>query len=728
MTVNRCGHRIRAAAAWIVAAPGALAAQAGPPPSDTLRPVLLEAIPVSATRVEAPLARTPHAITILHKDRARGGRPAWGLDDVLRGVPGVFVANRHNFSVDQRLSIRGFGARSAFAVRGVKVLMDGIPLTLPDGQGQLTTVELAAVDRIEVLRGPSSALFGNASGGVITLTTDVAGPAPAFEGRVLGGAFDRGAERVWTKWDAATRFALGAARARVAVSRLAYAGERDHATADLRTLNARAVVPLSGSWTLTLLADGGDTPRADNPGALTIAELRADRDSAAALNVLRRAGKAVRQLQGGVAVRGRAAGTDVALSAFGITRDLDNPLPQAWISLERVASGARVSATRSWSPAGGRRELRVTAGVDLQWQRDDRREYAYLVPNAALATPDNTPDSLTRNQRERVVEVGPFVQALVTLSPVVSVTGGLRHDRVRFAVQDRHLSDGADNTGARVFAASSGTIGLAVSPAAGLTVYGNVASSFETPTTTELNNQPPPGGGGFNPDLEPQRAVSVEVGGRGQLLGGAAGSGLAWSAAVYEAAVRDELIAFEDTLVPGRRYFRNAASARHRGVELGARAALGSVLDVSGAWTFSDFRYRAHQLGAAILDGREIPGVPRHALRFAAIATPPGVTGLWTAVDATYASGYFVDDTLTTRTEPWWQVDIRVGWGGRVGAWWLRPFVGIDNVFNRHYVSSVVINAARGRYYEPAPGRSAYIGMQVTTSRTGVEDRRREDR
>ena len=685
--------------------------------ADSARPLTLPPVTVSVTRSEAAVERLPWAVQIIEPGVAARGRPAWGLDEVLGLVPGVLVANRHNFSVDQRLSIRGFGARSAFAVRGIRVVLDGIPLTLPDGQGQLTTVDLGAVERIEVLRGTASVLHGNAAGGILNITTlRPTTPISLGRGRVLFGSFDRELKRVWSKWQGETQFAVGSGYGRISASRLAYEGERDHTAADMQTASGRVVMPLGGTWTLSVLADGGNSPQADNPGALTAAELAADPDSAAALNLLRRAGKAVSQAQGGVALRGQLAGAELSLGTFGLTRALENPLPQAFIELDRTAWGVRASASRATRLAG--RRAQWTAGIDAQWQRDTRRESSYLIPNATLTTPDNTPDTLTRNQLERVSEFGPFVQLSFDLAPAVSIMAGLRHDAVGFRVSDRLTSDGADNSGARTYAATSGSAGIALLPGRGVTVYANAGTSFETPTTTELNNQPPPQSGGFNLGLEPQRATSFELGARG------ASQQFSWSAAAFTADVRDELIPFEDPLVSGRRYFRNAARARHQGLELGASARAAPGITLVMAWTISGFRYRSHQLGAAILDGRAIPGIPRHSLRTSLRLDPPWSKGIWGLFDVSHASGHFVDDTLDTRTEGWIAVDVRAGWEGTVAGWRVAPFVAIQNLFDRQYVSSVVINATRGRYYEPAPGRNAYFGLELTTARKNVEGNR----
>src|SRR6267378_8140252 len=218
-----------AAALWCVP-PLALRGQT---PADTTKPYTLPPTTVSVTRAELPLSKVPMSVQTVDRAQISRAEPTWGLDEALANVPGVFVANRYNFSQDQRVSIRGFGARSAFAVRGIKILVDGIPQTLPDGQGQLTNLELGEIDRIEVLRGSTSALYGNASGGVISLWTnphDIVGVKE--DARFLAGRFAENPDRTWTKWQSTTGFRVLGGSALVTLSRLDYDGERDHSAAD----------------------------------------------------------------------------------------------------------------------------------------------------------------------------------------------------------------------------------------------------------------------------------------------------------------------------------------------------------------------------------------------------------------------------------------------------------------------------------------------------------------
>ena len=655
---------------------------------DTLAPVV-----VTITRAERPLTRLPFAVAVVPKGDFTA-RPTWGLDEALAGVPGVFAANRYNFSLDQRLAIRGAGARSAFAVRGVKILLDGIPQTLPDGQGQLTHVELGSADRIEVLRGAASALYGNASGGVISIWTDTRTPERTNgEVRIVAGTFDRGLDRAWTKWQGTGHFRVGHdGGATLNLSRLSYEGERDHSAADLRALGGRVRLPLGATWSLTALADVGDQPRADNPGALNLTELGRNRDTVPPLNLSTHAGKDVLQGQGGATLHGTLPSGDATITVFGLGRDLENPQTFAYIRLHRWAYGTRAVFTRR---GGG-----ITAGIDLQRQRDDRANFG----NAGGA-----PDTVrSLDQLEHVTEVGPFAQAVVDLTSRTALTAGLRYDRVSFTVRDRLIGDSTVNvkykndSGRRVMAALSGSLGATWQAGDAVTLYASAGSAFETPTTTELANRPDTAGG-FNRDLSPQRAWTYEVGARGH--------NAAWEVGLYQSDVRDALVSFEIPSPPGRRFFRNAGSQRNRGIELAAGVAPLPGLNFRVTWTYSDFRYRRYAFTAAgttyVLDGRRVPGIPQHALRLALRAQPASLRGVWGEIETQYSSSYLVDDTLPRRTSPWWVTNLRLGRdGGHVA-----PFVAAQNVFNRKYVGSVVVNAAAGRYYEPAPGRNLYLGF-----------------
>ncbi len=312
--------------------------------ADSARVITLAPVTVTVTRTERELARVPYAVSVVDRDEIQLGRLTDGLDEALAAFAGVMVANRYNYSLDQRLSIRGFGARSAFGVRGIKVLLDGVPQTLPDGQGQLTNVELADVGRIEILRSSSSTLYGNASGGVVSIWTDqspITRLAPTA--RVTAGAYG------FRKWLAGAAVPLGGGRVSVTTSRTITAGFRDHSEADTRRAEARLRQPVGPRTTLTVAAHVADQPTLDNPGALTRVEADTSPAAADPRNVTADAGKAVTQAQVAVSVDHRFGG-DARLSAtlFGLRRDLENVCGY----FSRL--GVRCSAAELWVDLWGR--------------------------------------------------------------------------------------------------------------------------------------------------------------------------------------------------------------------------------------------------------------------------------------------------------------------------------------------------------------------------------------
>src|SRR5437879_8439473 len=385
-------------------------------------------------------------------------------------------------------------------------------------------------------------------------------------------------------------------------------------------------------------------------------------DSAAAINITRVAGKNVTQGQGGVTVRRDfAGGGEAALTVFGFTRSLKNPTTFAYIDLDRVDYGTRLTVSRP-VPLGSLQH-RVTAGVDFQRQRDDRLNFGNT---------GGKPDTVRRlDQLEHVTEVGPCVQTALQRTSQLSVTGGLRYDWVKFQAHDRLINAGnPDDSGDRLMRALSGSIGVAVTPSDALTLYGNVGTSFETPTTTELTNRPD-SAGGFNPTLQPQQATNYEVGVRGDVAGR-----VNYAVALFDALVRDELISFPvpaDTT--GRVYYQNAGRSRHRGVELSADLELAPGVNLLTAWTYSDFRYTDYTLGARVLDGRAIPGIPQHWLHFVLKAHPVSGGGLWAELEETHSSGYLVSDAANSSTSPWWTTNLRLGWSGSSGGMRLNLFV-----------------------------------------------------
>ncbi|HEY2825736.1 MAG TPA: TonB-dependent receptor [Gemmatimonadales bacterium] len=651
--------------------------------SDSLRDSARLAPIVAITRAGEPADRVPFAVANADTRDWRG-RPSLGIDEALSTMPGVLVLNRFNPAQDQTISIRGFGARSAFGVRGLKILLDGIPQTLPDGQGQLTNVDVAEADRVEVLRGSASSLYGNASGGVVSIWT--VPRAGAAELTPVGSGVT-GSDGL-AKWRIGGSAPLGSADLGIDASRTTADGYRLHSHADIRRL--RAVLQNSvgdrGDTRVTVAVHGVDEPTAEDPGQLTLTEADTGPRSAAPRNLAVDAGKTVNQWESGVTVEHRGE-NDAGYTAtiFGVRRTLTNPTSATLITLGRWAYGARVT----WSPGTGG-PVSGTFGADLQWQRDDRQNN------------NPTTNALTLNQLEQVNEMGYFAEARWRVSSRLLARGVVRFDRTAFAAADRLLTDG-DQSGDMSMWSPSFTAGVTAQTSEAFAPYVTTGTSFETPTTTELTNRPD-GLGGFNPSLNPQRAWNTEGGARGRL------GALTYSAAIFWTEVRDELIPFQVPGGNGRQFFQNAGSARHRGAELGATWRAPADFAVSVAYTLADYHFTTFRTATDTLDGKRLPGIPTHDL-YASLRWEHHA--FWGAVDETVSSRVFADNDNTVTNPGWAITGARAGWDAWTGRWRLTPFGGVTNLFDKTYIGSIVINAANGRYYEPSPGRSWYVGFKA---------------
>lgn len=662
----------------------------------------------------ATVEQVPWAVGTVGTRELRRGQPTTTLDEALGSIPGVTVAQRYNYATDSRISIRGAGARANFGVRGVRLFLDGVPQTLPDGQGQLTNVELGQLEAVEVLRGSTASLYGNGSAGVIAFRSDLSAPAPFSPSvRVVAGSFGLRKEQL------RAGFRGGRALGAVSVSRTRVDGFRQYSAAETRQFNAALDVAVGTRGTLELRALSAQVPAALNPGALTVAEWNANADSASAFNIRRGADRRVQQDQFSVSYRRGAEGdratwvTTAWISSRTVLNALSTappgpptPVNGIYATLDRAFSGIRTSG--SWRLGEAPGAPTIATGIDVQRMRDRR-----INRRSTAGRPTAPTDTILLDQLETTTSVGPFVQA--TWSPLrrLGLSAGARYDRIAFDVVDDHTGDGGpnggDNSGARTLPAWSGHLGATLTGSERFAPYANVSTSFETPTTTELQVRPDRLGG-FNPDLGPQRTVSVETGARGAL-----GEALSWNVAVYRARVTNAIV--QSRVLDGTAFFENAGEVRNQGVEAGLSARLHRRVALNAAYTWSDLRYVEYRQrnGARVdtLDGRQVPGVPPQQLRLG-LRTGPW-RGATLDADQTWASALFADDANALRVPGWGAglLNARLAWTMRFGRQRIEPFVGILNALDTRYVGAVTVNGAAGRVLEPAPRRNWYVGLDL---------------
>tara|TARA_Y100000590_G_scaffold450393_1_gene589979 strand:- start:187 stop:2346 length:2160 start_codon:yes stop_codon:yes gene_type:complete len=662
--------------------------------------VPLDSVVVTITRGTDAIGQIPFAVSVQGQRNLQLGNTGFSLEEALQGIPGVQVQNRYNYTVGERISIRGLGARAQFGVRGIKIFVDGIPATLADGQSTLDHLDIGSLGRAEIIRGPASAIYGNGGGGVISFETVQPADVPIQqEIKAISGG--NGLLRL----QSTTSGTSNKTSYLINIANLSYDGFRIHPNnpsdffggADRLNINTQIRTELAGG-SLSVTANMFDLD-GENPGQLNRSDLEAGLLSARSFNVKQKSGKSVHQGQLGVAWSGSLGNLSTRISGWGLFRNMDNPIPPRIIDLERKAWGGRMAITSQTSDQDSK--MTWTAGIDVDFQRDNRLNFE----NNGGAR-----GALTLDQLETVSATGLFVQIRTPLSERLWALGSLRYDRFHFEADDHLITDENPNeSGKRTMEAISPTLGIDIRVNPNLNLYGNVATLLDTPSTTELVNRPG-GDGGFNPNLEPQKGVSGEIGIRGQLK-----TFLGYEGNMFITRRTNELVPFEEESQPGRTFFRNSGSSKYQGLEGSIHAILPKNIYTKVTYTFVDAIFTDFVPGNSdgkVFNGNKIPGLTRHRLDGLLRMTK----GSWFGeIRGDYVGGIAANDSNSEFSSSYSLWELRTGLNElHLGRMVLSPFAGVTNLFNKIYAAAITVNAFGGRFYDPGPRRSFFTGMRVT--------------
>lgn len=675
----------------------AMAAESQPPQT---APVV-----VSGTRIGLSPLETPASVDIVEGAAMRRGQPGINLSEGLAGVPGLQIQNRQNYAQDLQLSSRGFGARSTFGVRGVRLYVDGIPATMPDGQGQTSNIDIGSLDRVEVLRGPYSALYGNSSGGVILAYTED-GAVPS----AIGASAWAGGDHTW-RYGAKASGASDGMDYVLDLSRMTTDGYRDHSAARKNLGNAKLGVQLDDASRLTIVANSVDLT-AQDPLGLTYAQFQ-DAPRSADLAAQYDTRKTVRQTQGGLVYERHVDGANtLRLMLYYGQRDTTQfqaipPAAQAAptqaggvIDLRRRYGGADLRWTSELGPT--QRPLTLVGGFSYDTMRETRKGYQNYTGDGA-SRQLGVQGALRRDETNTVYNADPYLQASWRVAERWTLDAGLRYSTVALRSRDHYIAPGnGDDSGDARYRRALPVAAVRYQPDARTSLYASYGRGFETPTLNELSYRP---GGlpGLNFGLAPALSDNAEAGLKTDLAGGQL------TAAVFRVSTRDEIVAAGST--GGRATFRNAGRTRRDGVELGWSAGFAGHGRAQLAYTWLDARYR-DDAGGAIRAGHRIPGIARQSAYAALGWAPP--QGWQAGIEGRYLSRLYADDANDAAAPGYVVAALSAGYVKRLGEWELNAYARVDNLFDRHYAGSVIVNESNGRYYEPAPGRSVGMGVGVT--------------
>lgn len=654
---------------------------------------------------------TPAAVSVVNGDEMRQGAPRVNLSESLGAVPGLQVQNRQNYAQDLQLSIRGFGSRSTYGVRGLRIYVDGIPATMPDGQGQTSNIDIGSLDSLEVLRGPFSALYGNSSGGVINATSQTGSQPPTIEASSYYGSFG-----TWHYGMKATGAVGDGSHAGdvdyvVSTNRFTTHGFRDHSGARKNLANAKLGVRINDVSKLTLLLNSVDI-KANDAGGLSYDEWQNNpRQSPRGDEYNTR--KTIKQTQAGLRYeRQLSEQDDLSVMMYAGERETTQyqSIPRA-PQLKPTHAGGVIDLTRHyqgidtrWTHRG---ELLVpvtfTTGLDYETMSERRKGYENFVMSNGAPQYGEKGD-LRRNERNLMWNVDPYLQTQWQLTEKLSLDAGVRYSSVWFDSNDYYITPGnGDDSGEASYHKwlPAGSLKYAVTDA--WNVYVSAGRGFETPTINELSYRSGDQGG-LNFGLQPSTNETVEIGSKARI-----GNGLL-TAALFQTDTDNEIVV--DTSSGGRTSYKNAGKTRRQGMELGLDQQFGESWRLKAAWTWLDATYRTNVCDDdTSCKGNRIPGIARN-MGYASFGYQPE-KGWYAGSDIRYMSDIMANDENTAKAPSWTVVGLTTGYKWSYGRMDMDLFGRVDNLFDRSYAGSVIVNESNGRYYEPAPGRNYGIGLNL---------------
>lgn len=670
----------------------------------------LDRVVVTATRTERAQFDVPASIDTLDRDEVRDTHLRVNLSESLVRVPGLVILNRQNYAQDLQISVRGFGARSTFGVRGVRLYVDGIPATMPDGQGQVSHFALNAVDHIEVLRGPFSALYGNSSGGVIAMTTRLESGPSEFELSGAAGSYDT--------WRAGINVSGGTAPYAYALdaSRFSTGGYRDYSSAQRNLVNLRAAALDTPLGRLRVTLNALDIPEAEDPLGLTRAQWQNNPRQASPQALQFRTRKSTEQQQLGAQLAGDLAQRWTYQAAAWAGRRGVTQFQAIPVAVQAAPNhpGGIIDFDRTYGGVDARAQLALdavtlTLGIDVERLNEDRRgfENFTLQPARVLGTQGR----LRRDERNVVESRDAYAQAESDIGRGWRLLGGIRASQVEFRGDDRFLANGDDSGSAR-YNAINPTAGVVFRPSSSSSIYASYGRGFETPTLNELAYRPD-GSAGFNTALEPARSNNYEIGAKA-----AWSRALRGTVAVFSVETESDIVV--RTNAGGRSTFGNAAATRRRGVEasvgwdpLPAWSMYGSLSAIRAEFSEPFLTCTAApctQPTIVVPAGNRLPGVPAYT---AYLETKYRLQDTDIALEMRAQSSLRVDDRGTDAGPGYAVFNLALARTFPVGPAKLRAFLRIDNLLNARYIGSVIVNEANRRFFEPAPGRSWLVGLDA---------------
>ncbi len=605
-------------------------------------------------------------------------------------MPGLFAQNQYNYNQDLRISIRGFGARAAFGIRGVYLNIDGIPETTPDGQGQIDNIPISILSNIEVLRGPSSALYGNAAGGVILMSTQEDLGVNTLKFRAVGGAFGLATSQL--------TFALRE-------NKFKSLWHFNHSVSEgYRALSGFKQSQLNGTFTYQLAKNHSlkgqfnytDSPYANDPGSLSLDQVTNGRRMAREANVVYQTTEKINHLKFGLNHQYTPNKKDFsALNnafemnsyAFFAQRNFQGLLPFLNGGVSEFKRNYYGFGSKAIFKGENKQQLVVGIGHALQSDLRSRFQNEKGVVGALVA-----------QQNEVFSNSHGFVTGKIPFQKWV-LSAALRTDLI-------HIN--MDKNQKRNFTALSPSAALGRKIGANQYISFSYAQSFETPTLSELSNAPD-GSLGFNETLDPVKSNNIELTYRGkQFIKNS--YKLNWEVSGFISESNGEILPYELPEFPQRQFFKNSGATQRRGVEAMV-SLIGNILEWSNSASFANFTFKENT-AITELSGKRIPGIPSHHFNSQIQIKLPAQGQI--RLEYQHIGALMANNNNSVKVAPYNVLNLSGAKQLPLKNGALKLFAGINNLTNSLYFDNIRINAFGGRFYEAAPTRHLYMGIELS--------------
>jgi iron complex outermembrane receptor protein len=667
---------------------------------------LLSPVVVTATKTEQDSFDLPMAIDKVEQSDIQDGKLRMTLSESLARIPGITAQNRNQMAQDPQISSRGFGARSSFGVRGLRVYVDGIPLSMPDGIGNPGSVDLDTIGAIEVMRGPFSAMYGNSSGGVIQMFSEASPATPEVSGDLLLGSFNTRRESVKA---AGTKDGI---EYLLNYSDYSSNGFRQHSQNEKTQATARIGIKLNEDTKLTTLINAFDQT-AQDPGGLKrdadVGEPSAFTSptgvSIGAINNNARVIRSNTQVGFNLEHRVDAANT-LNLITYAGHRDNLQYLSLGGSgrasSISRDFYGTEIRGTNKGNLL--EKPYTISYGIAAGFMEDARLDKSTSGGEVSSSSSTN------RSETQKAQNFDQYVQGMWSVDKQWDLHAGLRHTKLTLDIQNK-LSNSL-GSGSLDFSKTIPVVGVVFKATPVMNFYANIGQGFETPTLIEITYTNPSTPAGPNFAIKPSTSTNIEVGSKLLLS-----DNTRVNVAVFDISTENEIVT---ALLQGSTAsFKNAGKTKRTGTELSVQSLLPNNVSLFAAYTLlnatfnSDFK--TGNSDTTVPAGNVIPGTYRTQL-YAEAAWKYSPLGFQTALEGRYNSKVYVNDTNTDTAPSNTIFSIRSSLQQVVGKWRVTEYARIENIFDRSYIGSVRVNdtTANSRFFEPGAGRNWIAGVKGT--------------